>query len=126
MNDSASKLTPELVLMAINGGLLDPALDNIKEAIRIRREVIAKNKAGSMIPGDRFFIKDCSPKKWNGIEVTYKSRDGMWLVCDITHPGDARSLNRYGLPGDVPQAFREIKLRETHVGTFTRHQMTAG
>jgi hypothetical protein len=118
------RLTPELVAVAINGGMLDASLDALRECIRTRQEVIAKNKAGSMLPGDRFLTQNISPRKWEGVEVEWTGRrDGrVWLVCEIVHDQDARKVQNYSLPGEVPVLFKQVKLRESHIGTWTRHQ----
>lgn len=110
------RLTPELVSMAISGGMLDESLTALADIIRSRQKVLAAQKAGAMMPGDRFLITNCSPKKWNGVEVEYKSRDGMWLVCRVVHEHERQRIN----------ASREVRLRETHVGTFLHHHSWGG
>lgn len=124
MSQEAKHLTPELVLMAITGGLLDNSLDAIRETVRTRREVLAKNKAGSMLPGDRFYIKDITPAKWDGLEVTYLGREGrVWLKCRLSKEDTMRLMN---CDEYLWEHFNIVKLRESHVGTFTRHQVSEG
>lgn len=99
MNDT-QKLTPELVSMAIESGILDDSLPALKEVLNARRDVLNARKAGSLNKGDQFNIKDCSPKKWNGVLVEFVKHEGIWLVCTV-----------------VADRNRTIRLRDCHVGT---------
>jgi hypothetical protein len=101
MNDTQQRLTPELVVMAIQGGMLDASLDALKDVVNLRREVLDVQAANALRKDDTFLIKDCSPKKWNGQQVRFTGeRDGIWLVCVTTSGG------------------RQIRLRKSHVGTI--------
>lgn len=98
---SQPALTPDLVSLAIEHGMLDSALPALADVIRSRQEVLDNQKRYSLTRGDRFIIKNCSPKKWNGQQVTFVENDGMWLVCR-SHTGST------------------IRLRTTHVGTILK------
>lgn len=99
MNDTPT-LTPELIAMAIDTGMLDAALPALRESVRKRLDIIEKRKAGELNKGDEFLIKDCSPKKWNGELVRFEEHDGMWLVCTVVVTG------------------KKLNLRTSHVGTI--------
>lgn len=94
-------LTPELVSLAISNGMLDESLPALKEIIKSRIEVLDNKKRYSLKPGDKFIIKDCSPKKWNGQAVTFVRNDGMWLVVETDDPRG-----------------RMMRVRTGHVGTI--------
>ena len=93
-----TKLTPELVAMAIETGMLDANLPALKNIIDVRIEILDKRAAASLNPGDQFRVKDCRPKKWEGELVTFRKHDGIWLECE------------HGV-GKI------IRLRPSHVGT---------
>ena len=99
--------------------MLDSALPHIKEAVRLRTEVLNVTAANSLTAGDRFTITDCSPKKWNDVlaEFTGK-RDGIWLVCKIVHDSDVMSLKK--CDRTYVEFFREIKLRSCHVSEIQK------
>lgn len=102
---SESKLTPDLVVMAIETGMLDDSLPALRSVIDERLVIVQRRRAASLAKGDRFYIKDCSPKKWNDVEATFDRVDGQWLVCTI-HDYDAARL----------KASKTVRLRESHVG----------
>lgn len=93
-----NQLTPELVVMAIEAGMLDDSLQAIEATLDARKEIIQKRKAAALNKGDEFIIVNCSPKKWVGERVTFDKHDGMWLVCKYEG--------------------RNIRLRASHVGTI--------
>lgn len=93
-------LTPELIAMAVQTGMLDDSLPAFKEAINARLDIIQKRLASSLDPGDEFLVKDCLPKKWNGELVRFEKHDGIWLVCKVVHSG------------------APVRLRTSHVGTI--------
>lgn len=99
------KLTPELVSMAIENGMLDASLPALRSVLNVREEVLNKRAAGNLNPGDQFTIKDCSPKKYNGVRVEFVKHDGMWLVCRVTSQYAQHHLGS------------SIRLRASHVGT---------
>jgi hypothetical protein len=117
---SEQKLTPELVVMAISGGLLDVSLDAMQASIRARKEILAKTKVSSMMPGDRFYLTNISPKYLADLEVEYEGRDGMWLQVYIVNDREFDSLNRHHASGGR-RWLRNLKVRESQVGTFTKH-----
>jgi len=122
-SNQKQQLTPDLVVMAIQGGMMDDALTFIEDAVRSRREVKAVNVAGSLLPGDRFLVTNCSPKKWNGVEVEFTGkREGIWLVTRIVHDLDVMRL--HNCSEQYITFFREQKFRTSHVGVLTRHQAT--
>lgn len=104
-------LTPELVSMAVSTGMLDGSLIALRESISARLEVLENQKRYALTPGDQFFIKDCRPKKWNGIIVTFVKNDGIWIVCTVD-PAVAQSIG----------ASQTVRLRTSHVGSVIRKQ----
>lgn len=113
------KLTPELVIMAVQAGMLDSALPHIKEAVRLRTEVLNVTAANSLIAGDRFTITNCSPKKWNDVLVEFTGkRDGIWLVCKIVHDQDVRIIKK--CDQYLVDFFREVRLRSCHVSEIQK------
>lgn len=99
-----TRLTPELVAMAIEAGMLDASLPALRSVIDVRLDILEKRAAASLNPGDQFIVKDCRPKKWEGRRVMFVKHDGMWLEC--------RLVAFSGQPlGD------KIRLRASHVGT---------
>lgn len=100
MNDATPTLTPELIGMAIQTGMLDASLPALKAAIDSRQSILDKRAAGSLNRDDEFLIKNCSPKKWNGELVRFIEHDGMWLKCRVVRTGEP------------------VSLRASHVGTI--------
>jgi hypothetical protein len=96
------RLTPELVSMAIEGGMLDDSLTGLREVLNTRLDLIDRRTAASLEPGDRFYVKNCKPKKWNGVIVQFQKHDGMWLVCEAEPYGHV------------------MRFRTSHVGTILR------
>ncbi len=101
---SEQKLTPDLVVMAIESGMLDQSLLAIEASVAVRKEILTKRIAANLNAGDRFLIKDCRPKYWNGEEVEFIKHDGIWLVCEVLYPTQGMS--------------RSVRLRSSHVGTI--------
>lgn len=101
-----SQLTPDLVLMAINEGLMDEALDSIGTAVHNRRRFLAASKATMLKPGDTFYLVNISPKYLTGCRVKFRERDGMWLVCEMME----HASGKFPI-GSV------IRCRDSHVGT---------
>lgn len=99
------KLTPELVVMAIEAGMLDDSLLAIEASLDNRKEILSKRAAGNLDTGDRFLVTNCRPKKWNGVEVEFIKHDGIWLVCKVIYP-------TAGMPS-------QVRLRSSHVGPIT-------
>lgn len=112
-------LTPELVVMAVQAGMLDASLPALRDVIRERQSVIAVRKAYELTPGERFIVKDVRPKKWEGLTVTFVRHEGMWLVVHLDE-ADARRIHNIGmhLTGAALRPFLELKLRHSHVGTI--------
>lgn len=98
-----NRLTPELVVMAIESGMLDNSLSAIEATLDTRKEILNRRAAASLNTGDHFLIKDCRPKYWNGEEVEFLKRDGMWLKCKVLNPRIVE---------------RTVRIRESHVGTI--------
>lgn len=109
MNDNLTKLTPELVSMAISSGMLDESLGAFEEVFRRRRELLAKEKAHALLPGTQFLATNITPKKLSGIEFRFLGWDGKWLRCEFVNSFE-RPANRARV-----QLFREL-----HVGTITK------
>ena len=107
-DDTDKRLTPELIVFAIQTGLMDESLVAIKAALEARIELVEMRAAANLNLNDRFLVKDCRPKKWNGVEVRFTGREGIWLVCEVFHEYDRSALKA-----------RVIRLRTGHVGTVT-------
>lgn len=116
MMTDTPRLTPELVVMAIQAGMLDDSLPALQDVIRKRKEVVADHKAATLTPGTRFLVKDIRPKKYEGLTVTFVKYEGMWLVCHMDDI-DTRRINNMS-PSYPTELFRTIKLRTSHVGTI--------
>jgi hypothetical protein len=119
MSETQNRLTPDLVVMAVETGMLDQSLPALRDVIATRLEIIERRTASQLNVGDRFFIKDCRPKYWNDLEVEFIKYDGQWLVCKIFHDYDRTMLQRRRGIGNG-----QIRLRTSHVGDIT-HQTEA-
>ena len=118
MNDAPPTLTPQLVVMAIESGMLDDSIDAIQAVLSARKDTVRQRKADHLVPGDQFIVVNVRPKKWEGLTVTFKRREGIWLVVDLSiedacrlHNADRAYVEAAG------SIFREVKLRNSHVGT---------
>jgi len=115
------RLTPELVLMAVQHGMLDDSLDVIRTAISDRLKVIADAAATSLMPGDKFTIHNISPKKYDGLMVEFTGkREGIWLHCLLSTADASRVNNIDRAYVEAHQSFRLVKLRTTHVNVIFR------
>lgn len=104
---SENKLNAELVIQAINLGMLDEDLDQIRETLNSRRDLVASRKALSLDSGDEFLIVNIKPKMLEGEHVKLLGFDGQWLDCEfISYP-----------PGKYRQG-QKVKLRHSHVGAI--------
>lgn len=107
MTEPRQQLTPDLVGLAIQHGMLDDSLDALRDIIARRKELLAKEKAHSLLPGETFLATNISPKKLNGVTFRFIEWDGGWLRCEFH--------NQWERPSNYS---RIIKLRESHVGTI--------
>lgn len=107
-DDTQPKLTTDLVVMAIQTGMLDTGLEAIRLSVIARDELLEMRTAASLNLDDRFLIKDVRPKKWEGVEVRFTGRENSWLVCEIFHDYDRSALQQ-----------RVVRLKNSHVGTIT-------
>lgn len=99
-------LNADLVILALNHGVLDDGLDSIIRAANTRRQYLAASKAITLKPGDQFYLVNIKPKYLSGCRVEYRERDGDWLVCRMMEHASDRFSH-----GSI------IRLRNSHVGT---------
>ena len=106
MTDSPLILTNEVITM-IQGGEFDDNLNQFTDAIRQRQKMISRYAAVTMKPGDKFYIRNISPKYLTGVVVEFV--EYTYGIAPI------RARMVYGAGGRYP-AGRIINLREGHVG----------
>lgn len=84
------RLTGDLVTMALENGLLDESIPAIQLVLDHRKEYLQNRKVAALVSGDRFYVQNCSPKKWIDELVEFRYRDGIRIVTHLTEEQQRR------------------------------------
>ena len=105
MTDSPLILTNEVITM-IQGGEFDDNLNQFTDAIRQRQKMISRYAAVTMKLGDKFYIRNISPKYLTGVVVEFVEYTSGIAPIRARMVYTVRNYH-FG---------RIINLRESHIG----------
>lgn len=98
------------LLDQIIGGQVDDQLDEIVDAVRQRREIVAKRAVSSVRPGMTVRLanrKSINPAYLRGIEVVVQKVNDKTVTCDVKDP-DALPSRRYAHGIRVPHTMIDL------------------